>query len=128
MIKKIEHIAIMATNLDHSINFYTKIMGFNLRSRGTKGNRREIAFLYLEQDQSVEIELMNDLMPNGDYSEKGIVNHLAFTVENMDQAITHYKEKGVVFATDEPTVSIDGTKTIFLYGPNQELLQFVSKH
>jgi lactoylglutathione lyase len=127
MIQKIEHIAIIASDLDTSIDFYKNLLGFTLRSRGKKGNRREIAFLYLETDPTMEIELIMDLIPLGEYDTKGIVNHLAFRVENMDQAITHYKQKGITFATDEPTVTLDGSKTIFFNGPNGELLQFVGK-
>ncbi|WP_170169042.1 VOC family protein [Mesobacillus subterraneus] len=127
MLKKIEHVAIMASNLEESISFYTQKMGFILRSRGTKGNRREIAFLYLENDPSVEIELMFDLVSSGPYAEKGIVNHLAFCVEDMEKSISHFKSLGIDFATEKPSISIDGSKTIFLYGPNKELLQFVSQ-
>jgi lactoylglutathione lyase len=125
MIKKMEHTAIMASDLDASIDFYTNILGFSLRSRGIKGNRREIAFLFLESDPTHEIELILDLVPLGDYDEKGIVNHLAFRVEDVNLAITYFKDKGITFVTDEPTVSLDGSKTIFLYGPNKELLQLV---
>lgn len=127
MLKKIEHVAIMASNLDESINFYTQKMGFNLRSRGIKANRREIAFLHLEKDPSVEIELIYDLEPNGEYAEKGIVNHLAFRVEDMEKSISYFKSLGVIFATEKPNISIDGSKTIFLRGPNKELLQLVSQ-
>jgi lactoylglutathione lyase len=125
MIKKMEHTAIMASDLDESIDFYTNILGFSLRSRGIKGNRREIAFLFLESDPTHEIELILDLVPLGNYDEKGIVNHLAFRVEDVNLAITYFKDKGITFDTDEPTVSLDGSKTIFLYGPNKELLQLV---
>lgn len=125
MIKNIEHVAIIASDLEQSIDFYANILGFSLRTRGKKGEQREIAFLNLRDNPMVEIELIQDLVQGDVYSNKGIVNHLAFRVENIDEAISNYKEKGVVFTLNEPTISIDGFKTIFFHGPNSELLQLI---
>jgi lactoylglutathione lyase len=127
MIKCIEHVAIIASDLDLSIEFYTSVLGFTLRKRGRKGERREIAFLYLNDNPMVEIELIQDLIHVDDYFNKGIVNHLAFGVKNIEESISFLKGSAVVFTTNEPTVSIDGSKTIFFHGPNGELLQLIER-
>lgn len=122
---KIEHVALIVTEMDASIDYYTTMFGYELRTRG-QNQVREMAFLFHRNQPGMEIELIRDLDPTKhSYSDKGIVNHLAFTVDNMEEAILHYRDKGVEFLTEQPNTSIDGGKNIFFYGPNRELLQFV---
>lgn len=124
MIKKMEHVAIIVTDMDRSIMFYEEMFGYKVRIRGQSAVR-EMAFLYHDNQPGMEIELIRDLNPIENYSDSGIVNHLAFTVDNIDEAIAHYKEKGIIFNSDEPKPTLDGGRMILFYGPNRELLQFV---
>lgn len=124
MIKRVEHVALMATDMDKSIDYYCSLFGFRVRARG-EGPVRELAFLEHPNQPSFEIELIRDLKPGESYSEVGLVNHLAFTVENIEEAVMFYKNKGVDFVSETPKVAVDGGKTVFFYGPNRELLQFV---
>ncbi len=87
-----------------------------------------MAFLYHENQPGFEIELIQDREPQGDYSVKGIVNHLAFTVDNMEEAMNYYRQKGIQFNSEQPQPAPDGGKTIFFYGPDRELLQFVQRN
>nr|MDA8229478.1 VOC family protein [Desulfitobacterium hafniense] len=121
---KIEHVALIVQNIDESVKYYENLFGFQLRVKG-KNPRREMAFLYHPAMTGIEIELIQDLVPLGEYHCQGVVNHLAFTVENMEKAIANYREKGVVFLSEAANAAIDGAKTIFFYGPNNELLQLV---
>jgi lactoylglutathione lyase len=125
MISKMEHTAIIVKDMDQSISFYSDLFGFKLRIRGESAVR-EMAFLYLEQQKDMEIELIRDKEPK-EYSSNSVVNHLAFTVENIDEAISYYKNKGITFTSDEPKPTIDGGRMILFYGPNEEFLQFVEK-
>lgn len=124
MIRKAEHVAMIVTDMDKSIAFYQEMFGYQVRQRG-QGPTREMTFLYHDNQPGFEIELIRDLTPMGDYSEQGVVNHLAFTVDDIDEAISHYREKGIVFQTETPNPSLDGGRTIFFHGPDRELLQFV---
>ncbi|MCF8564287.1 VOC family protein [Alicyclobacillus tolerans] len=124
MIKKVEHVAIIVNNMEESIRYYCDLFGFKLRTTGSNP-RREMSFLTHTQQPSFEIELIRDLEGKDTYSNKGLVNHLAFTVENIQEAMEYYRGKGIVFNADEPSTAIDGGKTIFFDGPNGELLQLV---
>lgn len=124
MIKKMEHVAIIVEDMEKSIDFYTTFFGYQLRTRGNN-KTREMVFLYHENQLEVEIELIRDLVPTINYSMAGKVNHLAFTVENMEDAIEVFSNKGITFHSDLPKNSIEGRKTIFFDGPSGELLQFV---
>lgn len=124
MIKKVEHVALIVKDMDESIDYYSSMFGFKLRIRG-KNPKREMAFIYHENQPGFEIELIRDIEPLGTYSTVSVVNHLAFTVDNIDEEIAYYKEKGIQFKTEKPNDTLDGGRMIFFDGPNGELLQFV---
>jgi lactoylglutathione lyase len=126
MIQKMEHVAVMVRDMDESIRFYSDILGFNVRLRGRKPDR-EMAFLYLDTQQSMEIELIQELTEETKYSETGIVNHLAFTVENIEETIRYMREKDIVFMSDEVKSTLEGGRMILFHGPNRELLQLVER-
>lgn len=126
MIKKMEHVAIMVRDMEQSIRFYCDILGFNVRLRGSKPDR-EMAFLYMESQPDMEIELIEEKTETAEYSETGIVNHLAFTVENLDETIQFLQEKEIVLTSDEVKPTLEGGRMIFFHGPNRELLQLVEK-
>ncbi|WP_394237184.1 VOC family protein [Niallia oryzisoli] len=126
MIQKMEHVAIMVRDMDQSIQFYSEIFGFNVRLRGSKPDR-EMAFLYLESQPDMEIELIQEKTAATEYSETGIVNHLAFTVENIDETITFLKGKEIAFTSDEVKPTLEGGRMILFHGPSRELLQLVEK-
>ena len=126
MIKKMEHTAIIVANMDHAIQYYSDMFGFKVRLRGSS-KTREMAFLYLEEQPSMEIELIRDIDPIGEYNKSGIVNHLAFTVEDINQAISYFEKKGIKFLSDQPKSTLEGGLMILFYGPNGELLQLIER-
>ncbi|MCR8926034.1 VOC family protein [Priestia megaterium] len=126
MIKKMEHTAIIVGNMDETIHYYCDMFGFKVRLQGSN-EKREMAFLYLEEQPGIEIELIRDIDPIGEYNKSGIVNHLAFTVENINKAIQHYKSKGIEFLSPEPQPTLEGGRMILFHGPNEELLQLVER-
>ncbi|NYE08125.1 lactoylglutathione lyase [Bacillus niacini] len=126
MIKKIEHTAIIVSDMDHTIQYYSDMFGFKVRLRGSS-KTREMAFLYLEEQPSMEIELIRDIDPLDEYNKSGIVNHLAFAVEDINQAISYYEKKGIKFLSDQPKSTLEGGLMILFYGPNGELLQLIRR-
>lgn len=126
MIQKMEHVAIMVRDMDQSIRFYSDILGFKVRLHGSKPDR-EMAFLYMESQPDMEIELIQEKTTTTEYSETGIVNHLAFTVHNIDETIQFLIEKEIDFTSDEVKPTLEGGRMVFFHGPNRELLQLVEK-
>jgi lactoylglutathione lyase len=88
---------------------------------------KKLTFLTHHGLPEFEIELIRDLQQTTHYSENGLVNHLAFVVDNMEQIMNCCKQKGIIFLTNEPKQGINGRKTIRLKGPNGEILQFVEE-
>lgn len=126
MIKRVEHVGIMASDMDESIQFYETLLQFKIRVRVNNG-QKEIVFLSHDGLPGFEIELIRDLQPATLYAEHGLVNHLAFVVDNIEQVISCCKQKGIVFETSEPKRGINGRKTIRFRGPNGEILQLVEE-
>jgi len=125
MIKKIEHTAIIVKNLEESIKFYEDILNFKLRTAGSNDSRK-MAFLYVEDNPQVEIELIEELTDVGQLAD-GVVDHLAFAIENMAESMEELKAKGIEFLTEEPKLTIFGDKMILFRGINGELLQLIEK-
>lgn len=121
-----EHTAIIVRNMDETIHYYGDMFGFKVRLQGST-EKREMAFLYLEEQPGIEIELIRDIDPIGEYTNSGIVNHLAFTVEDINKAIQHYKSEGIEFLSSEPQPTLEGGRMILFHGPNDELLQLVER-
>lgn len=126
MIQKMEHTAIMVQEMERSIQFYCDVLGFNVRLRGRKHDR-EMAFFYLESQPDMEIELICDVDSAVGYNEDGIVNHLAFTVNDIEAAIGYLKDKRVEFCSDEIKSTLEGGRMILFWGPSRELLQLVER-
>lgn len=126
MIKKIEHTAIMVKNMEESIEFYTDVFGFTVRLRGKRGDR-ELAFLYKDGYPDTEIELICDQSPEEPFNENSIVNHLAFTVDDIEAAIEYLREKNVDLSPEAIRPTLEGGKMIMFYGPNREYLQLVER-
>jgi len=125
MIKRVEHVGIMVSDMDESVAFYKNLLGFDIRIRVNNG-QKELVFLTHSGLPKFEIELIRDIQSTDFYSEYGLVNHLAFVVENMDKTIESFKRKGVIFQSDKPKEGI-GRKTIRFKGPNGEVLQLVEE-
>ncbi|VEF46640.1 glyoxalase family protein [Bacillus freudenreichii] len=126
MIQKMEHTAIMVHDMERSIEFYCEVLGFKVRLRGRKPDR-EMAFLYLPSQRDMEIELICDVDSTVSYNEDGIVNHLAFIVNDIEAAIRYLKNKRVEFCSNEIKPTLEGGRMILFWGPSRELLQLVER-
>ncbi|KGR89834.1 hypothetical protein CD30_15140 [Ureibacillus massiliensis 4400831 = CIP 108448 = CCUG 49529] len=123
-IKKIEHTAIIAKNLEESIEFYENVLNFQLRTTANIGHRK-IAFLFVKDHPEVEIELIEELDDVDEPYSNGVIEHLAFAVEDIEETISDLKSNGVQFLTEAPSLTAFGKKNILCKGINRELLQLI---
>lgn len=123
MITKAEHIGIMVTDLDRSISFYQDILGLELVER-RNNNGVEIAFFRVGD---VEIELVAGSKAAYEVTD-GVVNHLAFTVTDLDAAMQTLREKEVKLDTPQPVPIWDGMRVAFFRGPDGEKLELFERH
>ncbi|NGP46100.1 VOC family protein [Bacillaceae bacterium SIJ1] len=125
MIKRVEHVAIMATDMEESIAFYENLLGFQTRIKVNRGDK-EIVFLTHDGLPGFEIELIRDVQQEIKYSADGLVNHVAFVVDDVEQVMKKLQQEGIRFHAKHPKEGI-GRKTIRFQGPNGETLQFVGE-
>ncbi len=123
-IQKIEHTAIIVKNLEESIEFYENVLNFQLRTTGNTG-KRKLAFLFVKDHPEVEIELIEELTDKESPSINGVVDHIAFAVEDIEETIKDLQEKGVPFLDEKPSLTAFGKKNIMFKGINGERLQLI---
>ena len=101
MFKRIDHVEIVPSDFDRTINFYTDIIGFSIRERRLldKHPIKEIAYLTL--GDSV-IEMINIDSPSSASADKWVVGYhgIAIEVDNMERAVEYLKQKGIPIAVE----------------------------
>lgn len=96
MFKRIDHVEIVPTDINRSIEFYVSILGFTIKERLPipKPPMKEIA--YLELGGSV-VEFISVEKPAGASQQQWEVGYraIAIEVENMDVTIDYLRGKGI---------------------------------
>lgn len=95
-LKKIHHIAIICSNYEKSKDFYVRILGLNPISE-TYREERDSYKLDLEVNGHYQIELFSFPSPpkRSSYPEAAGLRHLAFEVENIEEAVHHLIEQHI---------------------------------
>jgi lactoylglutathione lyase len=112
------HTSIRTSDIDKSIDFYTRLMDLKLLSRREiPQNNAEIAFLQDSEGRGARLELTfyrkQKKFIQADYEER-LFDHIAFEVESMERIISRMRKENVTI-TDEP----------FRLGPTGPLIAFV---
>ncbi|GGE76414.1 VOC family protein [Priestia taiwanensis] len=121
-IRRLEHTGIMVKDIEASIHFYTNVLGLELQKTFIHTNEViKLAFLKFKDSAHTDIELIegyNDSLP-----KEGVVHHLAFTVDQLEEEIERFKRLNVEFIDEAPTTLPNGSKYIFFKGPDGEWLE-----
>ncbi|MFZ3588843.1 VOC family protein [Bacillus sp. DJP31] len=120
MDKKLDHIGIAVRNLDQSIEFYVNVLGGKLIDRYLSeaiGVESDIAMIEVNEDR---IELLaptnNTTSPIARFiKQKGKgVHHLAYRVENLDEALKELKAQGIRILEETLRMNKHGRRLIYL--------------
>ncbi len=94
----IEHIGIAVSNLEEAIRYYTEILGLECYAIEEVPDQKVRTAFFKIGDTKIELlESTDPEGPIGKYIEKkgpGI-HHLAFAVENVNEALKEAEEKGL---------------------------------
>jgi len=117
-IKHIDHIGIAIKNMEDGKRFYSDILGLNLTEIETVEEQKvNVGFLPITDS---EIELLESTTPDGPVAKfierngEG-VQHIAFRVENLEEALAELKEKGVRLIDQEPRKGAGGARIAFIH-------------
>ena len=96
-LNRIHHIAIICSDYERSKRFYTEVLGLNIVHEVYREERRSYK-LDLEVNGLYQIELFSFPEPAARPSrpEAAGLRHLAFEVDNLEEAIFHIQEYDVV--------------------------------
>lgn len=96
-LKRIHHVAIICTNYEQSKHFYVEILGLTVLQEIYRAERQSYK-LDLEIAGQYQIELFSFPEPAARPSrpEAAGLRHLAFAVDDIENAINHLQAKGVV--------------------------------
>lgn len=114
------HIGIRVSNLEQSMKFYGDILGGELVSE----KRMEGVNLAFYQFGSLQLELVNK--ENFNFVPNGVIEHIAFVVENFDAEIERLREAEVKFLLEKP-IDFGDSRIIFFEGPDGEHLEFMEE-
>lgn len=95
-LNRVHHIAIICTDYEKSKHFYTQILGLTIL-REVYREQRNSYKLDMEVDGLYQVELFSfpDPAPRPSRPEAAGLRHLAFEVDNIDEAVAHVAAHGV---------------------------------
>jgi methylmalonyl-CoA/ethylmalonyl-CoA epimerase len=117
-ILKIDHLGIAVKSIDQGKDFWTGILGLEFEGAETVETQK-VTTAFFPVGES-EVELLESTAPDGpvakyiDKKGEGI-QHVAFRVENIEEALKELKEKGVRLIDETPRVGAGGAKIAFLH-------------
>jgi len=118
------HIGLVVMDLQASVDFYTKLLGFKV---DTQSNHPEFgfknAFISFEE-QRLELMQYTDSRA-GIVRGWGIIDHLSFEVDNIDAAIKKLKEAKIDLLWAKRV--LEGETLIFFKGPSGERLEMIER-
>lgn len=128
MIERVDHVALVVSDLPRTIDFYTRLLGFKVKQRlelpgrvlvlltlGEKGMAGLELIRYEDTDLSITVPADRKLLG---------LRHFAFHVSNISDVYERLKRDGVHMLPDQPFQQPDGPPIAFGLDPNGVLLEF----
>jgi methylmalonyl-CoA/ethylmalonyl-CoA epimerase len=117
-IKHIDHIGIAVKTIEQAGKFYTDMLGLMITNIENVADQKvNVAFLPIADS---EVELLESTHPDGPVAKyiesrgEG-VQHIAFRVENIEEALAELKAKGVRLIDEKPRKGAGGAKIAFIH-------------
>lgn len=124
------HTSIRTSNIERSIDFYSRLLGLKLLSRREiKATNAEIAFLQDAEGKGCKLELTyyrnQTRFIQPDYEERTF-DHLGFEVADLDKTIGALRKENVTI-TDEPFEFNEHTTIAFVEDPDGTLIELIQR-
>jgi methylmalonyl-CoA/ethylmalonyl-CoA epimerase len=117
-VKKIDHIGIAVKNLDETMKFYVDALGLKTASTEIVEDQKvRIAFIPVGDS---EVELIESTSPDGPVAKfiesrgEGL-QHIAFRVDNIEEALQELKNKGIRLIDEKPRKGGGGATIAFVH-------------
>ncbi|HNZ61702.1 MAG TPA: methylmalonyl-CoA epimerase [Paludibacteraceae bacterium] len=116
--KKIEHIGIAVKSLDTAIPFFENVMGVKCYAvEEVVDQKVKTAFFKVGETKIELLESTDPEGPVGKFIEKKGegVHHVAFAVDNVQEALNEASENGVMLIDKQPRKGAEGLNIAFLH-------------
>jgi methylmalonyl-CoA/ethylmalonyl-CoA epimerase len=115
---KIDHIGVAVQSIEATRKLYQDLLGLEYAGSETVAEQKVTTAFFPVGD--TEVELLESTAPDGPiagYLEKRGegVQHIAFRVENIEEALVELKAKGVRLIDEKPRRGAGGAKIAFLH-------------
>ena len=115
---KIDHIGIAVKSIDAAKQLYSGLFGFTHVGSETAAEQKVTTAFFPVGD--TEVELLEPISPDSPIAKhlekKGEgVQHIAFRVENLEEALAELKAKGIHSIDEKPRHGAGGAKIAFLH-------------
>jgi len=126
-LNKVHHIAIICSDYQRSLDFYTRLLGFTVKAEQyrpeTDSSKTDLA---LDGHYVIELFSFNSPPERPSYPEAAGLRHLAFEVDDIATAVAELE----VLAIDHDPVRVDaatGKHFVFFYDPDRQPLELYEK-
>lgn len=123
-VKKLLHTRMRVSDIDHTIQFYTDVLGLEVLDRTVSPRGSHLAFLTVPNSEEL-IELCS-FPASGPVTVQEDLVHVAFEVDNLDRTIESLTAKGIPI-TDGPTLSSSGSRFIFIDAPDGYEVELIER-
>ena len=117
-VKQIDHVGIAVKSAEQAGKFYTDILGLKVQEIENVADQKvNVAFIPVTGSELELLESTADDGPVAKYidSRGEGVQHLAFRVDNIEEALKELKEKGIRLIDQEPRIGAGGAKIAFIH-------------
>ena len=117
-IKHIDHIGIAVKSIEQAGKFYEEILGLKIQDIENVADQKvNVAFIPITDSEVELLESTHEDGPVAKYinSRGEGIQHLAFRVENLEQALEELKAKGVRLIDEKPRYGAGGAKIAFIH-------------
>ncbi len=115
---KIDHIGIAVKDLEETISFYRDVLGLEVGGTEVVEEQKvKVAFLPVGDSEIELLESTTEDGPIARFIEKNGegLQHVAFKVENIKEAIEYMESKGMRMIDKEPRYGAGGAKIAFVH-------------
>ena len=117
-VKHIDHIGIAVKDIEQAGKFYTDVLGLKIEDIENVADQKvNVAFIPITDS---EVELLESTEPDGPVAKyieargEG-VKHIAFCVENIEEALEELKAKGIRLIDESPRGGAGGARIAFIH-------------
>lgn len=125
------HTSIRTSDMDRSIDFYTRLMGLKLLSRREiPQNDAEIAFLQDPDGKGARLELTffrkQKNFVQADYEER-VFDHIAFEIKDMEETLSVMRKSKVTISDEPYKLGPTGPVIAFIEDPDGTLIELIER-